>query len=186
VESWLARYHDGEVSERRRRQVEAHLHRCEACRRELERLEQLSGVLAAYALPEMTRADRFRSQVMLRLPRHKSKRVRHASWAWHLVPIGLIGVLVGLEVLLFVPDLLALSAAVASWAGVDLYALIGLTADSQGWWGTVLAPWAAPQLYGLFRFTWQVCVAFALMLVFVPYAGWVGTLWRARTVPNGS
>jgi anti-sigma factor RsiW len=47
----LTAYHDDELSPEERREVEAHLARCEACARELAELRALSGVLAGAKEP---------------------------------------------------------------------------------------------------------------------------------------
>ena len=70
VEHLISEYYDGELSARRRRQVEAHLEDCAACRARLSEMERLSDVLAAYELPDtLTGAETFRARVALRLSR---------------------------------------------------------------------------------------------------------------------
>jgi anti-sigma factor RsiW len=47
VTDWLGAYHDGELEESRRQQVEAHLQVCEDCHAELSRLRALARLLQA-------------------------------------------------------------------------------------------------------------------------------------------
>ena len=94
VMEWLEAYHDGELEESRRRQVEAHLQSCESCRAELSRLQALAHLLQAPPLPEgLTPPERFVSQVRLQL----QPRPAQPAWqsvlevGWRLVPLGLLG-----------------------------------------------------------------------------------------------
>ena len=94
VMRWLEAYHDGELEESRRQQVEAHLQSCESCRAELSRLRALAHLLQASPLPErLTPPERFVSQVRLQLP----PRPAQPAWqsvlevGWRLVPLGLLG-----------------------------------------------------------------------------------------------
>ena len=52
VRDWLSAYLDGELTARRREAVEAHLAGCDACRRELASLRQVSACLQAWPAPE--------------------------------------------------------------------------------------------------------------------------------------
>jgi anti-sigma factor RsiW len=94
VMGWLGAYHDGELEESRRRQVEAHLQSCESCRAELNRLRALAHLLQASPLPEgLTPPERFVSQVRLQL----QPRPAQPAWqpvlemGWRLAPLGLLG-----------------------------------------------------------------------------------------------
>jgi len=101
VLGWIAGYHDGELTESRRAEVEAHLGACAECRSELEELRALSGLLETFEerpssdLPvERSRTSReFGKQVMARLPeRQVPRRERWLKWGWKLAPVGLFGV----------------------------------------------------------------------------------------------
>jgi hypothetical protein len=94
VVEWLGAYHDGELEEARRRQVEAHLQSCEGCRAELNRLQALAHLLQASPLPgKLTPPERFVSQVRLQLqPRPAQPAWRSAlGMGWRLAPLGLLG-----------------------------------------------------------------------------------------------
>ena len=71
---WLPAYHDDELSENRRRQVEAHLQSCPACRAELQSLQGLSALLKTDPAPAHTPPERFTAQVQLLLPRNTAPR----------------------------------------------------------------------------------------------------------------
>ena len=182
VEHLISAYYDGELSARRRRQVEAHLESCAMCRARLSEMESLSNVLAAYELQDtLTGAETFRAQVALRLSRRAQRRAGYISWAWHLVPLGLICVLLGILGLFAVADLLQGVLALAGWTGVDVLALLGLP-DIVG-----AGAWLQQVLFSLVRglggLTWRLCAYLGLFFVFAVYVGWVGALWRARTRP---
>ena len=94
VMGWLEAYHDGELEESRRQQVEAHLQSCESCRAELSRLRALAHLLQANPLPRgLTPPERFVAQVRLQL----QPRPAQPAWqsvlevGWRLVPLGLLG-----------------------------------------------------------------------------------------------
>jgi anti-sigma factor RsiW len=119
VTDWLGAYHDGELEESRRQQVEAHLQVCEDCHAELNRLRALARLLQASPLPGgLMPPERFVSQVRLQLP----PRPAQPAWrlvleiGWRLAPLGLLGVWG------FVQAIFIVSAAVlvALWAGLDI------------------------------------------------------------------
>ncbi|MBN1262118.1 MAG: zf-HC2 domain-containing protein [Anaerolineae bacterium] len=94
ITRWLEPYLDGELPGMRRRQVEAHLKTCAACRAELEDLRVLSALLQAHPqAPATLSAGRFVAQVQLRLPRQEKttleRAVERGRWA---VPVLLLGV----------------------------------------------------------------------------------------------
>jgi anti-sigma factor RsiW len=183
VDLLLVEYHDNELSPRQRRRVEAHLQDCVACRAELERLERLSDVLAAYTLPDsLTAAETVRAQVVLRLPRRRGDRPGAVSWGWHLVPLGLICVLMALQALFVVPDAVKWVADLARWSGIGLSSLSG--APLVG--GRLVAAVEyvlGSQWFSLYRFGWQMLVYVMLIFVFVSYWGWVNVLWRSKALP---
>ena len=176
----LAEYYDQELSEWKRRQVAAHLGDCPECRARLREMEQLSEVLAEYTLPNTLSApETFRAQVALRLSRRTQRRGRYAGWAWHLVPLGLICVLLGIMGLIAVADLVQGVLVLAGWTGVDVLTLLELPdiAAMGTWLDRVLFSLAR----GLGGLMWRLCVYLGLLSVFAAYVGWVGALWRART-----
>lgn len=172
IEYLLGAYHDGELPERARRRVEAHLRECPRCHGELARMQALSYTLNAYSVPGLDwGAQQFRAQVVLRLGRRRPARGTPSGW-WYLVPAALNGAIVGLLAMFALPELLRIAWVLLEWLGVDL--------------GLVLQPWVSAQLSGealaLMRtmgaLTWQAALYSALLLVFGSYVGWVGVLWR--------
>lgn len=108
VLEWLAAYHDGELTPNRQRQVEGHLQDCPTCRAELEAIEELSSLLKADPLPQMTPPQRFAAQVQLRLPRKPPLPRRSADQLprWVLgAPLALIVVWAFLQAALWVTSL---------------------------------------------------------------------------------
>jgi anti-sigma factor RsiW len=100
VTDLLGAYLDGELRGQRRNQVEDHLTRCAACRKELEQLRGLSALLQETVPAEsFTPADRFVANLTLRLPRRsEAPSVRKSSgFAWWLVPAGVVGVWVFMQ-----------------------------------------------------------------------------------------
>lgn len=94
VIAWLGTYHDGELSGRRLRRVEAHLAHCATCRAELESLEALTALLQQVAAPKSpTPPERFVAQVGLCLPQRPTQPTwqRALETGWRLTPLGLAG-----------------------------------------------------------------------------------------------
>jgi hypothetical protein len=146
---------------------------------ELERLRCLSDVLAAYTLPDaLSSAEIFQAQVILRLSR-RPKRTRYASWPWYVIPLSLFCTLVGLCILLALPQALSWIANLAGWLGIDLTPLFSALVATR--WGTALNNVFGPSTFRVLAIAWQALLYSLLVFVFVPYAGWVNVLWRSRT-----
>lgn len=92
VTEWLNAYFDGELSERRLRQVEEHLAECEACQTELDSLYSLSELLHEVPAPEFTSVERFASQVSLRIPHKQAiiSKKQIVEFSWWTIPVGLL------------------------------------------------------------------------------------------------
>lgn len=137
VSEWLNAYYDGELrgnparfttSERdvrgnRLHQVEAHLAECELCQKELESLDRLSTVLHTVPAPEFVSAERFASQVSLRLPHKQAviSRKQLLDVGWWMIPVGLLGIWVFVGTAFFVSDILSAANGV------------GLLSNISGW-----------------------------------------------------
>jgi anti-sigma factor RsiW len=93
VSEWLAAYYDGELHGPRQQHVEEHLGSCPVCQAELESLRKLSMLLQEAPTAEgQLAAQRFRAQVMLRLP----PTILQPGWqqtlkvGWQLAPFGAV------------------------------------------------------------------------------------------------
>jgi anti-sigma factor RsiW len=178
VEHLLGAYHDGELPERTRGHVEAHLEACPRCRDELSHLEALSRTLAAYAVPDLEGGvQQFRAQVTLRLARRRPTGSTASGW-WYLVPLALSCALVGLLALFTLPDLLRVAWALLEWFGVEPGALLELRIGVQ------LSREAVAVLRSVGTLAWVAALYAALVVLFGSYVGWVGVLWRTKAQPH--
>jgi anti-sigma factor RsiW len=169
----LDEYVDDELPIWRRQQVESHLNECEGCRTELSKLQQLSKVIADYPLPDsLTAAETFRSQVVLKVARRQKMRSPYQAWFWYAVPVGLGSALVILQAIV---ALLILLVTVLGWSGVEIAASLAPPLVSP----TILGDLLVSSSIGLANLIIRVCLYFVLFLTFLPYAGWVGLLWRS-------
>jgi hypothetical protein len=105
VLDWLPAYHDGELPERRERQVEEHLAHCESCRAELKALRAFSSLLQkSPSASDLMRSDQFVAQVELRLPRRPVQTPvrRVLETGWRFIPVGLLGAWAFMQTVLIV------------------------------------------------------------------------------------
>ena len=175
VDHLMDAYRDDELPACMRRRVEAHLIECVHCQAELSARERLSDLLREDMLPDaFTSAETFRSQVALKLSRRQQSQSGYLSWSWHLVPLALICVLVGLMGLFACVDLFRAAGSTLGWAGVDVASVLGLP-DAVG------QPLMTSLFSGLGGLIWRLAGYMISFVVFVSYAGWVGVLLRART-----
>jgi anti-sigma factor RsiW len=175
----LADYYDHELPAWRWRQIESHIADCPACQEELARLRLLSRALTTYRVPDtMASAERFRAQVMLRLPRPDGSARRRESWVWWAVPLSLACVLVVLVALAALPSVTIWAASMAGWMGLEgpLAALQARGAVPEVILGDLLS-FDVIRLAGI---AWQILLFALVVLVFVPYVVWVGVLLRVR------
>ncbi len=109
VNQLLQAYHDGELPEWQKAEVEAHLAACKACREELQGLQKLSALLrSAPAAEELTAPQDFTAQVQGKLAR----RPQQPAWrnnlrlGWQLAPLGMMLVLVFMQTTTLVNNLI--------------------------------------------------------------------------------
>jgi anti-sigma factor RsiW len=122
----LNAYLDGELHGRNLKEMQAHLDTCKTCRDELDQLRRLSDLLQADPGAETIPAERFVSQLMLRLPRRipgGPARTRSPLPGW-LVPAGLLGTWCFVQTVFVLTDAFSLA---------DLTGLLGRAAL---WLGT--------------------------------------------------
>jgi hypothetical protein len=95
VTEWLGAFYDGELTGRRKQQVEDHLSGCRECQVQLEELRKLSALLQEAPQPAaQLSAQRFQQQVKLRMGaapgRPGWKRALKAGW--QIAPLGVVAV----------------------------------------------------------------------------------------------
>ena len=122
VTEWLNAYHDGELNSNRLHHVEAHLAECETCRKELESLEGLSSLLHEVETPQLVSADKFASQVNLRLPHERAvvtteKKVTEIGW-W-MIPVGLLAAWIFVSTAFIVGDALSVAGNLGLLSGMS-------------------------------------------------------------------
>jgi hypothetical protein len=101
VNEWLNAYLDGELHGARLQQVENHLAECTECRAELDGLQGLSALLHETApAGKFIPTERFVSNLTLNLPRQPEKPQTRKAFeiGWWLIPIGVLGASVFLQV----------------------------------------------------------------------------------------
>lgn len=168
VEHLLGEYYDHELDARRHAQVEAHLASCASCRAALGRMNRLSEVLADHPVPTVS-PEAFRARVMLRIAR-RSRRPR-GNWVWYAVPVGLSSAIVLLQMM---GAALLLLLTVMGWGGTRLFPVLASFRAGWPWFDWVLS-WG----WNLLGLTVYVSLLIVILLILIPYAGWVGLLWRS-------
>jgi anti-sigma factor RsiW len=170
---WLALYHDGELGEGRRQQVEEHLPSCDSCQRELAVLVSLSNVLVVDRLSEDALVSQpvFWRKLEPRLPKRQAAGTLPLRWLpgiGLLVASGLAQFLVAASVVvMFVAGQFPSIAQPVDWLNRALagWLLGGLAWLLPGQWGG----------WGLSLFF----VALSAWLI-VLYLVWLGYVWRHR------
>jgi anti-sigma factor RsiW len=174
VSHLLNDYYDNELSLTSRRQVEAHLEDCPACRAELKQLDQLGDLLSEYSVPDVfSAADLFQAQVVLRAARRTQEHAGYRGAAWHLVPLALLSVLGLLQALLVLVGALVRVIRSAGWLGIDA-GLFLAQVESLTVFGLPLS--SAIVVLGAVL---AIGLYLGLFALWIPYAGWVGALWRS-------
>ena len=110
VADLLGAYLDGELHGLRLRQVEDHLAKCAACRKELAELCGLSTLLQESLPTEaFTPTDRFVANLALTLPRRPVTvpSRKPLEFIWWLVPVGVLGAWVFLQTVITVSTLVS-------------------------------------------------------------------------------
>jgi hypothetical protein len=93
ITDWLGAYYDGELSGRRKQQVEEHLRGCRECQDRLEELRKLSALLKEAPQAESQHsAQSFQMQVKLRMGAAPSRPgwQRALKAGWQVAPLGAI------------------------------------------------------------------------------------------------
>ena len=194
ITQWLEAYHDGELSDRRARRVEAHLESCESCQHELAQLRMLSSLLAEVPLPEnLTQLDTFVAQVGLRLPRkpEQTTRQRVLHRGWQVAPVGILGTWVFIQaaffltgILMWVLQVIPIDEQFASIlpSGTSLFgeamALQGAGLPEYGRFGLNLIRGGGP-------FGWGITLNLSLtIIVGLLYLSWLASWWIQKSNGN--
>jgi len=170
---WLVAYHDGELDDTRRAQLEAHLSTCALCQRELTALQSLRGVLDVDRLPGGALASQaaFWRKLEPRLPDRAPVTLSPVRWlpgislllASGLVQFGAAASIV-----------VMLAASRLSWAADPLAWLDRTVASFVIGWPTWFLPdqWMGVGL--------AACVVVVNAWLAVLYLVWLGYAWRYR------
>ena len=127
ITEWLNAYHDGELHGSRLHHVEAHLKECESCQAELESLANLSSLLREVPAPEFASAERFASQVNLRLPHKRVAVSRRQVFeiGWWMIPVGLLAVWAFISTSFVLSNILAVANNLGLLTGISEWMAFG-------------------------------------------------------------
>jgi anti-sigma factor RsiW len=185
----LNAYLDGELHGTRLLEMKHHLASCESCRNELKELNLVSNLLQAAPTPEFMNAERFVSNLTLRLPRRNMRELppKPGSLAWWLVPAGLLGAWFFVQTVFIMSN--AVTAAqttgllgqAATWLGGGqqtawFAAATSFTGLQGGGLHTMLSQLNGLDIFGvklLTGFLWQA-------LIVMLYWGWLSVWWLSR------
>jgi predicted anti-sigma-YlaC factor YlaD len=183
-------YHDDQLASAARRRVEAHLQKCPSCRAELEQSNRLSCLLSEYVLPDtFTAAETFQAQVGLRLSRRSAERSGYRGAAWHLVPLAMLCGTIALQSLFVLFGVLWTVVRSARWVGIDMGLFLAQLGIAREF---LVLPeiGSVPVLSSTSMVAIGIVLAIGLYLasfaLLIPYAGWVGALWRSARAGQAS
>jgi len=190
----LNAYHDGELSGRKLRSVEAHLETCAECLTQLEQLQSLSVLLQSSPVADdLLSSDVFVAQVGMRLPRKPEglswKKVSRTGW--NAIPFGLLGTWAIVQAVFIVTNVVMLALQVIPGAEQILSMLpsggssLGLIADISGL-GLLRAAQIGTGLLGSGNLLgWSIIVNVGLtLLIGLLYWSWLASWWIRN--PNGN
>ena len=179
-------YYDNELSPVNRRRVEAHLADCPSCQAELERLGKLGDLLSEYRVPDaFSAAETFQAQVVLRVSRRTWERSRYRGAVWHLVPLALLSVLVILQSLFVLSGVLGRVVRSAEWLGIDTGLFLAQLGIAWPEGGAILGL-SLTSLATVLGVVLMVGLYLGVFVLLIPYAGWVGALWRSARAGQAS
>jgi anti-sigma factor RsiW len=183
----LGAYLDGELHGRQLHAVEAHLNECDTCQAELDSLRTLSGILQEAPAAEFPSAERFASNVNLRLARRPETPLHRKALeiGWRIIPVGLLLAWIFISTTSLVSNIVSAANEVglldnrAAWltsdAGqADWSATLGqvglLSGESLQWAEAteIFSRTAIPEII------WQVSIALL-------YLGWIAIWWTRQT-----
>jgi len=188
VTEWLSVYFDGELHGHRLRQVEEHLAECEACRAELNTLQNLSGLLHEDPLPDFPSPERFATRVSLLLPRRPIAAPENKLFeiGWWLLPVGLLASWVFISTTTLTGDMVSAANQVGLLKNISGWIASG--SNASVYWSNTL------EQFGVLRggslnwaeiievFTRTALPQFMLHLsIAVVYLGWLATWWARHS-----
>ena len=182
-------YLDGELHGARLQEMQRHLTTCESCRIELMELRLVSDLLQADPSPEFIPAERFVTNLTLRLPRRTLRALpqKPIFLAWWLVPAGLLGAWFFVQTVFALTDavtaanLTGILGQAANWLGGGhqmawFTAVTGLFGSQSGGVQSTLSLLNEVNVFGanlLKGFLWQA-------LIVLVYWIWLLVLWFYR------
>jgi predicted anti-sigma-YlaC factor YlaD len=189
----LGAYLDGELHGRQFHKVEEHLTACESCRAELASLQSLSGILQEAPAADFPSADRFASNVTLRLARRPVIPMHRKvlEFGWWMVPVGLLMAWIFISTTSLVSNMVSAANEIGLLNGASAGLFSG-TADVAHWSQTLgqfgflsgnSLQWAETtesfSQTAIPEITWQVSIA-------VLYLCWIAIWWarHARQEPG--
>ena len=188
MHEWLNAYLDGELRGSRLREAEAHLAECPACQAELDSLAGVSRFLHEVPEPEYMPAERFASQVSLRLPQRQIRPARNQAFeiGWWMVPIALLAAWIFINTSFFLRDLISVAGTLGYVNSVSDWLIFGSTAEAY-WTATLgqfgvlsgenldlVAAAESVTRSSLPQISLQVSVALL-------YLGWIAVWWTRHT-----
>jgi anti-sigma factor RsiW len=182
-------YLDGELHGARLQEIQRHLTTCESCRNELMELRLVSDLLQADASPEFMPAERFVTNLALRLPRwtlHDQPQKPGFLACW-LVPAGLLGAWIFVQTVFAITDLVTAAdltgilGQAANWLGGGhqmawFMAVAGLFGSQAGGVQSTISLLNKVDVFGanlLKGFLWQALIVLA-------YWSWLLFVWLSR------
>jgi hypothetical protein len=173
---WLAAYHDGELDETRRQQLEAHLPTCASCRQELAALESLSNVLAVDQLADgaLTSLPAFWRRLEPQLPDRAPATLSLVRW---LPGIGLLMANVLVQFIAIAGVAVMLVAGQLSWMGQ----LVAWVDDALFDWLLGWLTWLVPAQWSGWGLSLFLVVLSAWLAVL--YLAWLGYVWLDHRRP---
>lgn len=187
MNEWLNAYLDGELRGRRLQEAEAHLAECPACQAELDSLAGVSNFLREVPEPEYMPAERFVSQVSLRLPQRQVKPIRNQAFeiGWWMVPVALLAAWIFTNTSFFLSDLISMAGTLGFVNSVSDWLIFGSTAEA--YWTATLGQFGvlSGESLGLVAATESITRAslpqISLQLsIALLYLGWIAVWWTRR------
>ena len=184
MHEWLNAYLDGELRGGRLKEAEEHLAECPTCQAELDTLAGISNLPEPDSMP----AERFASQVSLRLPHKQVRPIRNLviEVGWWMVPVALLAAWIFINTSFFLSDLISVAGTLGFVNSVSDWLIFGSTAEA--YWTATLGQFGvlSGENLGLVAAAESVTraslpqislqVAIALL-----YLGWIAVWWTRHT-----